>query len=151
MLASLSEQIQLPFSLDLVEAMAVERALSFAIELGFSRFVLEGDSELVIKALNSNEDSLAPFGHILDVAKTTTDVNCISFSYTHRLGNSVAHNLAKTCKTCCTFKGMDGGYSFAPLFYIINQPWLIYFNEVQDSKKKKKKKKTSSNVPNELQ
>ena len=43
-LASLSEQIQLPFSSDLVEAMATARALSFVAEFGFSRFILEGDS-----------------------------------------------------------------------------------------------------------
>ena len=94
-LASLLEQIQLPFSLNLVEAMAVARALSFAAELGFSRFVLEGDSELIIKALQNKEDSLAPFGHILAAAKTTTNVNCISFSHIRRLDNSIAHNLAK--------------------------------------------------------
>ena len=50
-LASLSKQIQLPFSSDLVEAMAAVRALSFTAELGFSRFILEGDLELIIKAL----------------------------------------------------------------------------------------------------
>ena len=94
-LASLSEQIQLLFSSDLVEAMAVARALSFAVELGFSRFILEGDSELIIKALQSKEDSLAPFGHTLAAAKTIIDVNYVSFSHICRLGNDVAHNLAK--------------------------------------------------------
>ena len=69
-LASLSEQIQLPFSSDLVEAMATARALSFVAEFGFSRFILEGDSKLIIKALQSKEDSLAPFGHILATTKT---------------------------------------------------------------------------------
>lgn len=34
-IASLSEQIQLPFSSDLVEALAAVRAISFAQELGF--------------------------------------------------------------------------------------------------------------------
>ena len=72
--------------------MATARALSFVAELGFSRFILEGDSELIIK---SNEDSLAPFGHILEVAKSTTDVNRVSFTHVRRLGNAVAHNLAK--------------------------------------------------------
>ena len=94
-LASLSEQIQLPFSSDLVEAMAAARALSFAAELGFSRFILEGDSELITKALQCKENSLAPFGHILEVAKFTTDVNRVSFTHVHRLGNDVAYNLAK--------------------------------------------------------
>ena len=64
-LASLSEQIHLPYSLDLVEAMTVARTIYFAAELGFSSYVLEGDSEVIIKALKNEEDSLAPFGHIL--------------------------------------------------------------------------------------
>ncbi|KAK9983869.1 hypothetical protein SO802_033394 [Lithocarpus litseifolius] len=104
-LASLSEQIQLPFSSDLVEALAAARAISFAQELNFSNFILEGDSELVIKALKNNDESLSPFGHILASAKAITDVNCISFSHTRRLGNAVAHNLA--CKTCHRF-GQSG-------------------------------------------
>ncbi|XP_050277977.1 uncharacterized protein LOC126719473 [Quercus robur] len=81
-LASLSEQIQLPFSSDLVEAMAAARAISFAHELSLSNYILEGDSEVVIKALKSNDDSLSSFGHILASAKTLTDVNCITFSHT---------------------------------------------------------------------
>ena len=75
--------------------MAVARALSFTAELGFSRFILEGDLKLIIKALQSKEDSLAPFGHILVATKATIDVNCVSFSHIRRLGNFVAHNLAK--------------------------------------------------------
>ena len=75
--------------------MAAVRALSFATELGFLKFNLEGDSELIIKALQSKEDSLAPFGHILEVAKITTNVNRVSFTHVHRLGNAIAHNLAK--------------------------------------------------------
>ena len=59
-LASLSEQIQLPYSSDLVEAIAAARAIYFAAELGFSSYVLESDSELIIKALKNEEDSLAP-------------------------------------------------------------------------------------------
>ena len=94
-LASLLEQIQLPYSSDLVEAMLAARAIYFAAELGFSSYVLEGDSKLIIKALKNENDSLAPFGHILAAAKTLTDVSCISFSHVCRLGNSVAHNLAK--------------------------------------------------------
>ena len=104
MLASLSKQIQLPYSSDLIEAMAAARAISFAAELGFSRFILEGDSELIIKALLNKEDSLAPFGHILAAVKTSTDINCISFSHIRRLGNSVAYNLAKYARHVADLK-----------------------------------------------
>ncbi|XP_075650224.1 uncharacterized protein LOC142620799 [Castanea sativa] len=94
-LASLSERVPFPFSSDLVEALAAARAISFALEIGYLSFILEGDSEHVINTLSSNEDSLSPFGHILDSAKALTESGCISFSHVRRLGNSVAHNLAK--------------------------------------------------------
>ena len=58
-LASLLEQIQLPYSSDLVEAMLAARAIYFAAELGFSSYVLEGDSKLIIKALKNENDSLS--------------------------------------------------------------------------------------------
>ena len=75
--------------------MAARRALSFATKLGFLNFSLEGDLELIIKALQCKEDCLAPFGHILEVAKITTDINHVSFTHVHRLGNAVAHNPTK--------------------------------------------------------
>ena len=62
-IASLSEQAI--DSSDIVEAMAAARAISFAHELGFTSYIIEGDSETVIKALQANDDSLSPFGHIL--------------------------------------------------------------------------------------
>ena len=103
-LASLSEQIQLPFSFDLVEAIAVAWAISFAHELSLSNYILEGDSDVVINALKRNDDSLSSFGHILASAKSLTDVNCITFFHTHRIGNTVAHNLAKHARHIIGFK-----------------------------------------------
>ena len=95
-IASLSELVNLPYSSDMVEALAAARAIHFAQEIGLSSFILEGDSENVIKYLRSDDDSFSPFGHILAAAKATTENNgCISFSHIRRLGNSVAHNLAK--------------------------------------------------------
>ena len=71
-IASLSELVNLPYSADIVEAMAVARAIYFAQEIGLNSFILEGDSEAVIKFLRSDDDSFSPFGHILVAAKATT-------------------------------------------------------------------------------
>ena len=90
-----SEGVPLPFSSDLVEALAAAWAISFALEIGCLSFILEGDSERVINTFSNNEDSFSPFGHILDSAKALTESGCISFSHVRRLGNSVAHNLTK--------------------------------------------------------
>jgi len=51
--------------------LGVVRAISFPKELGLNSFILEGDSTTVINSLNSAENSLSPFGHILSSAKPT--------------------------------------------------------------------------------
>ena len=73
--------MNLPYSSDIVEAMATARAIYVAQEISLNSFILEGDSEAVIKCLRSDDDSFSPFGHILAAAKATTETNgCISFS-----------------------------------------------------------------------
>ena len=103
-LASLSEQVQLPCSSDLVEAIAAAWAIALAHDLSLSNYILEGDSDKVITALKRNDDSLSEFGHILASAKSLTDVNCITFSHTRRIGNAIAHNLAKHARHVIGFK-----------------------------------------------
>ena len=96
MIASLSKQAPLPFSPDIVEAMAAARALVFAQELGIDAFVLEGDSEVVINTLRSKEASFSSFGHLLESAKSMLVSSiCLNFSYVCRSGNKIAHNLAR--------------------------------------------------------
>ena len=63
-MASLSEIIPLPSIVIEVETLAAQRVVEFALELGFDNIFLEGDSEVLIKLLNSSSRSLAPFGHI---------------------------------------------------------------------------------------
>ena len=80
LIASLSELVNLPYSSDIVEAMAAARAIYFAQEIGLNSFILEGDFEAVIKCLRSDDDSFSPFGHTLAAAKATTETYCcISF------------------------------------------------------------------------
>ena len=50
-MASLSQLIPLPSTVIEVEALAARRALELALECGFQRIVLEGDSEVLYKAL----------------------------------------------------------------------------------------------------
>ena len=89
-MASLSEQAPRPFSPDIVEAMAAARAISFAQELGVRPFILERDSDVVIKTFMAAEDSLSSFGHIVSLAKSTLTTNeCISFSHIFRSGNKL--------------------------------------------------------------
>ena len=95
-IASLSEQTSLPFSPEIAEAMAAARAISFVQDLGFTSFILEGDSVNVINTLNSDEKSLSNYGHVLGSAKSMLVASsCVSFSHVCCAGNCVAHNLAK--------------------------------------------------------
>ena len=95
-LASLFKNVPLAPSSDDVEALAAARAINFATELGFSLVIIEGDSEAIIKALESNEESLATYGHMISAVRPAIDAfRNISFSHTRRQGNDITHNLAR--------------------------------------------------------
>ena len=79
-----------------VETLATRRAVEFALELGFENIVLERDSEILIKLLNSSSRSLAPFGHIInDIIFLASHFACFSATHVKRHCNRVAHSLAR--------------------------------------------------------
>ena len=95
-MASMSEKIKLPSSSDEVEALATVRAISFALELHLPSVIVEGDSELIIPTLQSEEESFTSFGHLISSIKQSLGIfSCISFSHTRTAGNSLTHNLAQ--------------------------------------------------------
>lgn len=57
MLASLSQQILLSATVLEVETLAARKALELAIAIGVNRVILEGDCEILINALQSNNHS----------------------------------------------------------------------------------------------
>ncbi|KAK9987950.1 hypothetical protein SO802_028189 [Lithocarpus litseifolius] len=103
-LASLSEQASLPFSLEIVEAMAAARAISFAQGLSFTSFILEGDSTNIIKALKSDEEFLSPFVHILSSAKSMV-VAGSSIRYSH-VGRTESFSSWTVEENCCNWSGV---------------------------------------------
>ena len=99
-LASLAKKIELPSSSDEVEALAAVRAITLAMDLNLPSFIVEGDSEVVISALRSEEESLSSFGHLVSSIKHyLVSCNCVSFFHIRRSRNSVAHFLANHTKT----------------------------------------------------
>ena len=95
-MAALTQIIPLPTSVETVEVLAARRAVIFAFELGFDQVILEGDSAIAIQALNSDDFSAAPFGHIIsDVKSFSPCIRSLIFCHTLRLGNKVAHRLAR--------------------------------------------------------
>nr|POF01843.1 protein stay-green like, chloroplastic [Quercus suber] len=67
-LASCTKPVHQPYKAAEVEPLAAAIALSFAVELGFRRVVLKGDSMQVIQALRENDQSLTPTGLLLEDA-----------------------------------------------------------------------------------
>ena len=79
-----------------IEALAANKALEFAQEMGLSDVVLEGDSSLMMAVLNSKYPSLASYGLLLqDTLSLSSVFSKLSYSHTKREGNTVAHNLAQ--------------------------------------------------------
>ena len=67
--------------------MAARKAAEFALEVGFNKVVLEGDSEIVYKDLKNNGPLLALHGHpIQDVKALIPLFSSICFSHVGRLG-----------------------------------------------------------------
>ena len=79
-----------------IEALAANKALEFAQEMGLSDVVLEGDSSLVMAALNYKDPGLAPNDLLLqDTLSLSSAFFKLSYSHTMREGNTIAHNLAQ--------------------------------------------------------
>jgi len=96
-MAALSQQILLSKSVKMVKVLAAHRALLFARELGFKSLVIEGDLEIIIKAINGGGTMLlSEFGHIShDIHSLVSSFQSVSFQHVRRLGNCVAHRLAR--------------------------------------------------------
>lgn len=95
-LASLSEKIPLPQTVADLEAAAARRAILLAKELNLNSIILEGDSEIITKAILAEEQSLASYGNLIEEIKMHADsFPTVRFSHINRRGNSVAHSLAR--------------------------------------------------------
>ena len=95
-MVSLTERATLPFTAIEVEAMAARRALLLALETGFDRVILEGDSQVLITALQNNSYTLSHFGHLVqDIQYLASCFSEIHYSHVRRHCNTVAHALAK--------------------------------------------------------
>ena len=65
----MAKKVPLPNSVAALKVVAAVKTLYFAAKLGISSIVLEDDSEIVIKALVSEDTSFADLGHLVEEAK----------------------------------------------------------------------------------
>ena len=63
-MASLTQQIPLPATVIEIEALAAQRVMEFALEIGLDNIILEGDNESLFKSLKSGDRSLAQHRHL---------------------------------------------------------------------------------------
>ena len=91
-LASMADKFPLPHSIVAIELIVAIKALKLAIKLGYNSIILEGDSKITIKAMQSGLPSLAIYGHLLEEVKILADgFAALEFSFVPRQCNTLAH------------------------------------------------------------
>ncbi|XP_065636888.1 uncharacterized protein LOC136070629 [Quercus suber] len=94
----------LPYSPNAIEIIAATKALKFALNIGLSSIVLEGDSKITINALQSRGPSLVEFGNQIEEAKLlASQFTVVEFGHSRRQGNSIAHNIARHARHVSKF------------------------------------------------
>ena len=79
--------------------LATRRAAAFTREMGIESCILEGDSQIVIKALQDGDKTFSEFGHLLqDMLSHLNSFKNWSLSHTLKQGNAVADALARRAK-----------------------------------------------------
>ena len=94
-MVSLSQRIPLLTTAIEVEALAARRAMELALETGFTKGVLKGDSQVLIGALKTAHN-LSQFDHIVNnIRYLATHFSILSYSHVRKHYNTVAHSLAR--------------------------------------------------------
>ncbi|XP_023897311.1 uncharacterized protein LOC112009202 [Quercus suber] len=94
-MATLSQIIPLPTSVEMVEVLAARSAIDFAQDLNLKKVIFEGDFATIIKALSKGGFDSSSFGHIIkDIKLLSHAFQNESFCHIRRQGNRVAHSLA---------------------------------------------------------
>ena len=103
--ATMSERTPLPNSMVEVEAMSCRRVVKFVSEVGIQEAIFEGDSLIVIQALNNGSASEASYGNLIDnIIFLASHLSKVEFSHVKRSCNRVANALAKKAKTINVFQ-----------------------------------------------
>lgn len=69
----MANKFLLPHSIVAVEVITTIKALRFALKLGLTSIVLEGDSKIAIDALLCETPMLTEYGHLIKEAKLLAD------------------------------------------------------------------------------
>uniref|UniRef100_A0A2N9F8Q9 RNase H type-1 domain-containing protein n=1 Tax=Fagus sylvatica TaxID=28930 RepID=A0A2N9F8Q9_FAGSY len=90
--ATYTERFHLPQTPAIIEALAARAAVHLALELKLDQVSFEGDSEIIIKALQSIEANFTSYGHIIEETQDKSKfLQSCSFQHTRHSANNVAH------------------------------------------------------------
>ena len=100
LIASLPQLFNQAYKAIEIEAMEATWASEFAVELGLDIVVVKGDSSIVMTTLKTKKPSLVSYGFLISDVYVFESFffffsSELSYSYTKREGNKVAHHLAK--------------------------------------------------------
>ena len=95
-LASLVDNIPPPQTVVDVETVVARKGIMLARDLNLSSTVLEGDSEIITRAIQAEEQSLASYGNLIEEIRLHAD-SFLNFRISHVKikRNSVAHSLTR--------------------------------------------------------
>ncbi|XP_030969974.1 uncharacterized protein LOC115990267 [Quercus lobata] len=95
-LAALTEKVDGVQDAEVIEALAIRRAIRFAIETSFNCVIIESDSLSVVKAIQDTAEPTCHIGNIIeDVKLLSKTMKSCEFHHTKREANQVAHTLAR--------------------------------------------------------
>ena len=95
-MASLVQLLPQAYQVVEIEAMAASRAMEFGREITVAKVIVEGDLAIVVKAPCSSDTSLASYGLLVkDTTLYSSFFLELTYSYTMRKSNRVAHSLAR--------------------------------------------------------
>lgn len=79
-----------------IEVIVASCALEFGLEIGIAQAILEGDSMVIMNALEDDELSLASFALLIQDAKVfSRSFTQLLYSHTRRECNNLAYSLAR--------------------------------------------------------
>ncbi|GAV78998.1 RVT_3 domain-containing protein, partial [Cephalotus follicularis] len=86
-----------------IEAVAILHALKVSLEKGWRKIIIESDDENVLNEINASQPSLSLYGNVIEEIKSIVSsfIFC-QFSWISRVGNKVAHKLAKLASSVYT-------------------------------------------------
>ncbi|XP_028067455.1 uncharacterized protein LOC114270203 [Camellia sinensis] len=98
-MAAMSKQLPFWIDADCAEAFAAAKAIELVKDLGFYDIILEGDSLDIVKALREDVKLLSEYGHLVSqVAAASQLLRCFQVCHVGRMGNMLAHGLARMAR-----------------------------------------------------